>query len=164
MCSLLACLACSSTLYMGAICFPKTSINFYQTKQCHVPENSTLPSHCHETLKPDTWRMTRSIEMKACHSVWCLYNSRVCQVIQIVDEQKHLSRCVTTDLEANAPWCLGKLKVCNKTSASKLRYFWLPYQQVFQCLSWLHRRTVYNRSQMSEQSFVLMYHFYSMSW
>lgn len=131
---------------MGAI----SSINFCQTEGCHVPENSTLPSHGHETLKSHTRGMSGSIDVKACDSMWCLYASRVCQVIQIVGEQKHLSRCVATNLGANVLWYLGKLKVCNETSASKLCYFWLPYEQVFRCLSWLCRRTVYSRSQMSD--------------
>jgi hypothetical protein len=76
----------------------KTLVNFYQTIQCHPRRQcNILHSHCYENLKPHTWRMTGKIQIKACHSIW------VCQIIQIVNEQKDVLRCVTTDLKANVP-------------------------------------------------------------
>jgi hypothetical protein len=40
-------------LMMEAVRTSETSINFYQTTQCNIPEGSHLHTNCHENLKSD---------------------------------------------------------------------------------------------------------------
>jgi hypothetical protein len=39
------------SLKIEAVCFFETYVNFYWTKQHHIPQNSTLHGHCCENLK-----------------------------------------------------------------------------------------------------------------
>lgn len=39
------------TLQMGAICFFKISVDFHQTVQNYIPEDTVLHNHCSENLK-----------------------------------------------------------------------------------------------------------------
>jgi hypothetical protein len=44
---LIACLSYTSTIEMKALRSSETSVNFYRTMQCHIPEESTLHDHCY---------------------------------------------------------------------------------------------------------------------
>jgi hypothetical protein len=52
--SLFACSIFSSTLKTQAVGSSEISINFYQTRQCHIPEDSSLHSHHPRNVKYHT--------------------------------------------------------------------------------------------------------------
>jgi hypothetical protein len=60
------CLVYSSTLKMKAVYFLKTSVNLYQTTQCHIPEESVLYVYIYSLFSYDVYVVSFMMGLTLC--------------------------------------------------------------------------------------------------
>jgi hypothetical protein len=63
LCFPVSCLACSWTVKMEAVIYPETSVDFYQTKETYIPEDSSHQLNCY-TNEYRTFQINTYLKLK----------------------------------------------------------------------------------------------------